>query len=403
VGGTTTDTAVIENGVADICESGATVGGFKTHVKALNIRTEGIGGDSLIQWDKGAFTIGPTRVAPISWLADRSPETAQALDFMQRHLNRYGVSSRNMQILTLLERPNGLSLTPLEEKILALLAQRPMAVDELVHQTGALFAGALGLERLEQNFNIQRCGFTPTDLLHVENRFTRWSRKAALTMGHLLAQICRLDLNEMTANLLARVTEKLTLEILKPQLNGQIDIDTPNPAQCSLCRTLFENMLGGGNRNFTISIKLHLPVIGIGAPIHFFLPPAAAALNAKVVIPDHADVANAVGAITSRIHIRRKIDIISPLPGRYQIVGLAGVKNFSELEEATAHAEARLMEQVRQLARTAGTSETRVDIRQEDRTPSAADGSSIFLGRTLFGQLIGQPDLVLADYQNRAN
>jgi N-methylhydantoinase A/oxoprolinase/acetone carboxylase beta subunit len=403
VGGTTTDTAVIENGVADICESGATVAGFKTHVKAMAIRTEGIGGDSLIQWDKGTFTIGPTRVAPISWLADRYPETAQALDFMQAHLNRYGVSSRNMQILTLLERPNGLSLTPLEEKILTLLAQRPMAVDELVHQTGVLFAGALGLERLEQNFNIQRCGFTPTDLLHVENRFTRWSREAALTMGHLFAQICRMDLNEMTADLLTRVTEKLTLEILKPQLDGQIDIDTEDPAHCTLCRTLFENMLGGGNRKFTITINLHQPVIGIGAPIHFFLPPAAATLNAEIVIPDHADVANAVGAITSRIHIRRKIDIISPLPGRYQIVGLAGIKNFSELEEATAYAEARLMEQVRQLARTAGTSETRVDIRQEDRTPAAADGSSIFLGRTIFAQVTGQPDLVLAAYQNRAN
>jgi len=400
VGGTTTDTAVIENGVAEICESGATVGGFKTHVKAMAIRTEGIGGDSLIQWDKGAFTIGPTRVAPISWLADRSPETAQALDFMQGHLNRYGASSRNMHILALLERPNGLSLTPLEEKILALLAQRPMAVDELVQQTGALFAGALGLERLEQNFNIQRCGFTPTDLLHVENRFTRWNREAALTMGHLLAQICRLDLNEMTANLLTRVTEKLTLEILKPQLDGQAD--TQDPAQSLLCRTLFENMLGGGNRRFTLTIKLHQPVIGIGAPIHFFLPPAAATLNAKVVIPDHADVANAVGAITSRIHIRRKIDIISPVPGRYQIVGLAGIKNFSELEEATAYAAARLKEQMRQLARTAGTSENRVEIRQEDRTPAAADGRSIFLGRTLFAQVTGPPDLVLEEFQRRA-
>ncbi len=401
VGGTTTDTAVIEDGVPDICESGATVGGFKTHVKAMDIRTEGIGGDSLIQWDKGAFTIGPARVAPISWLADRSPETSQALDFMQGHLKRYGASSRNLHILTLLELPNGLSLTPLEEKILELLAQRPMAVDELVHRTGVLFAGALGLERLEQNFNIQRCGFTPTDLLHIENRFTRWSREAALVMGHLLARICRLDLNEMTANLLTRVTEKLTFEILKPQLDVQVD--PRDPAHCPLCRTLFENLLGGGNRKFTVTITLHQPVIGIGAPIHFFLPPAAAILNAKAVIPDHADVANAVGAITSRVLIRRKIDIISPVPGRYQIVGPTGIKNFSELEEATAYAEARLKELVRQLARTAGTSETRVDVRQEDRTPAAADGSSIFLGRTIFAQVTGEPDLVLEAYQNRAN
>ena len=306
-----------------------------------------------------------------------------------------------MQLLTLLAHPIQRGLTPSEEKIVGLLTARPRAIDELVQLTGVHFAGALGLERLEQTFKIQRCGFTPTDLLHIENRFTRWNREAAITMGQMFAQICRRDLHALTADLLTGITEKLTLEILKTQLEEGAD-----PAgfeHSPVGRTLLENLLKGGNSRFTVSVRLHQPVIGIGAPVHFFLPQAAATLGAEAIIPENADVANAIGAITSRIAIRRKIDIITPQPGRYQVVGLAGVKNFSDLAEADAYAEALLVNRVWELAQAAGTSEVRVDIRREDRSPTAADGSNIFLGRTIFGRLIGRPDLVLREYRNRAN
>jgi N-methylhydantoinase A/oxoprolinase/acetone carboxylase beta subunit len=401
MGGTTTDIAVIENGVPEICESGAMVGGFRTHVKAMNIRTEGLGGDSLIQWNKGEFAIGPTRVAPISWLAGRTEGTEQALEKLERNLGRYRVSSRNMQIITLLERPDAKSWQPLQAQILELLAERPRTIDELLQRTGSHFVGALGMERLEQNGIIQRCGLTPTDLLHIENRFCRWNREAALSMGKLLADICGRDLHAMAASLLNAVAEQLTLELLKKQLEREGE--SSDLESGPVCRTLVENMLTGGNHHFTVKINLHQPVIGIGAPIHFFLPQATATLSTKALIPEHADVANAVGAVTSRIFIRRKIDIISPQPDCYQIVGLAGVRNFSDLDEASRYAAAALIERVREIARAAGTSAREVDIRQEDRTPQIADGSNIFLGRTISAQIIGAPDLVLDEFKKRAS
>ena len=79
MGGTTTDTAILAGGSVKICETGSDVGGQRTHVKALDIRTAGLGGDSLITWKEGHFSIGPRRVAPIAWLGSMYSGTKHSL------------------------------------------------------------------------------------------------------------------------------------------------------------------------------------------------------------------------------------------------------------------------------------------------------------------------------------
>ncbi len=401
MGGTTTDTATIKNNIPDICENGATVAGLKTHVKAMKIRTEGIAGDSLIEWRKDRFTIGPERVAPVAWLASHSSGIDEILKFFERNLHRYRTSSRGIQIMTLLQDDDDGSLTPTEKQIIELIAERPRSIDELIEQTGLLYAGALGLESLERRCIIQRCGFTPTDLLHINGWFIRWDREAAKKMGRLFADICHSDLGEMAKQLLKQVGDRLTLELLKTQLDQELDI--AELGQNTIRQSLIKNMLEGGNANFTVQINLHYPVVGIGAPVHFFLPQAAARLSTRAIIPENADVANAVGAITSRVMIRRKIDITFPHPNSYQVVTQAGVKVFNNLEEASSFAEIQLVGQVRGLAAAAGTSASDVDIWHEDRSAKIADGTHIFLGRTIFAQIIGQPNLILNEFKNQAN
>ena len=176
MGGTTTDTAALADGMVSVCATGSKIGGQKTHVKALEIRTVGLGGDSSIQWDKGQFYIGPRRVAPIAWLGATYQDTDRALKFLDMHLDRHTVSTRDMQILALTGSPDNLDLTTHEEKTVTLLKTRPFSIDELIVRTGVLFEKSLKLERLEDNFIIQRCGLTLTDLLHVTNRFDRWQQ-----------------------------------------------------------------------------------------------------------------------------------------------------------------------------------------------------------------------------------
>ena len=399
MGGTTTDTAALAGGMVSVCETGSNIGGHKTHVKALEIRTAGLGGDSLIQWDKGRFYIGPRRVAPIAWLGATYPGTDSALKFLDMHLDRHAVSTRDMQILALTGSPDSLVLTPQEEKILNLLKSRPFSIDELIKRTGVLLENSLKLERLEDSFIIQRCGLTLTDLLHVTDRFDRWSKESAESYCRMFSRLTKMDMADMAEHLLNMGVERLTLELLKKQLDEETDPEALHT--CPVCRTLVKNLLAGGSDQYAVRINLKRPVVGIGAPIHFFLPRAAEALGAEAVLPQDADVANAIGAITSNVVVNRHVRIVPNQEGGFLIEGLAGAGHFQKFDEADAFAREQLARMVRDLARAAGTSSRVVELKTEDQIPTAADGKQIFIGRIIHAKLTGQPDIVTGDNHYR--
>jgi N-methylhydantoinase A/oxoprolinase/acetone carboxylase beta subunit len=395
MGGTTTDTAALADGMVSVCATGSNIGGQKTHVKALEIRTAGLGGDSLIQWDKGRFYIGPRRVAPIAWLGATYPGTDNALKYLDMYLDRHSVSTRDMQILALTGSPDNMTLMPREEKIIALLKSRPFSIDELIKRTGVLFEKSLKLERLEDSFIIQRCGLTLTDLLHVTDRFDRWRKESAESYCRMFSRLTKMDIAEMADHLLDMGVERLTLELLKRQLDEETDPEALHT--CPVCRTLVNNLLSGGNDRYAVSIDLKRPVVGIGAPIHFFLPRAAKALGAEAVLPQDADVANAIGAITSNVVVKRHVRIVPNQEGGFLIEGLVGARHFQNFAEADASAREELARMVRDLAWAAGTSSRVVELKTEDQIPTTADGKQIFMGRNIHAKLTGQPDMVAGD------
>jgi N-methylhydantoinase A/oxoprolinase/acetone carboxylase beta subunit len=393
MGGTTTDTALLTDGAVSVCETGSNVGGHKTHVKALDIRTCGLGGDSLIHWEKGQFMIGPQRVAPIAWLGATRVGAGKAIDYLDLRKDRLRASTRGMQIMALNGSSDGLNLTPLEEQIVALLKERPFSIRELCERTGVLHEWGLHMDRLEDNFMIQRCGLTLTDLLHVTGRFEQWDRSAAEKFCRLFSIIAKMKNVEMTEHLLNMGTDRLTLELLKRQLDEETDpqdLDT-----CPVCQALIQNLFSKGNDQYVVRIELKRPVVGIGAPIHFFLPEAAQTLGAEAVLPQDADVANAIGAITSDVVVQRKADIVPGRGGGFVIRGLVGARQFGNFDEADAFVRRELVGLVREQARAAGTRSRAVTLKTVDQIPNAADGNPIFIARTVFAKLKGRPDLVV--------
>jgi hypothetical protein len=215
----------------------------------------------------------------------------------------------------------------------------------------------------------------------------------------LISRLTKVDIADMAQLLLKMGIERLTLELLKRQLDEETDPEGLH--DCPVCQTLIRNLLAGGADQYAVRIDLKRPVVGIGAPIHFFLPRAAEALGAEAILPQDADVANAIGAITSNVVVKRHVRIIPNQDGGFLIEGLAGAKHFPKFEEADTFAREEVARLVRKLARAAGTSSRVVELRTEDQIPTTADGKEIFMGRIIRAKLTGRPDLVAGNDHQR--
>jgi len=70
IGGTTTDIALVEEGIPRLTQEGAVVGGWFTRVHSAEINTYGLGGDSQIQMTKDRkLLVGPRRAIPLCYVA----------------------------------------------------------------------------------------------------------------------------------------------------------------------------------------------------------------------------------------------------------------------------------------------------------------------------------------------
>ncbi len=388
IGGTTTDTGVIEGGLVRTCERGASVGGWRTHVKALDMRTRGLGGDSAVAWHNGRLHVGPRRVAPLAWLGTVQPAATAALSWIAGHLDHFGGSTLAMPVLAATGRQPPFEPTDSERAILEALSIRPASLHELAHRLESVSWEFLPLGRLEEEHVVQRCGLTPTDLLHVTGELSLWDAEASRRAAEWVCRLAGLEPAALARRVVDHVARTLATEVLAARLaatadNGEAEVPEG---------PLVANWLTGGEDALRVRVQLGRPLIGIGAPVRFFLPPAAERLETRAVIPPDAEVANAVGAITSSVSVRRQVTISPTESGQYAVQGVAGAPTFARLAAAHQYAVERLVAGVREDARRAGTSDGRVEVAVHDRMAAAADGTEIFLGRVLEGRLTGRPD-----------
>ncbi len=389
MGGTTTDTAVIKAGQVRICDEGASVGTHRTHVKSLDMRTLGLGGDSHITCRFGELRVGPRRVAPLCWLAARSDSWREAVEWLDLHVDRRDTSSGGMDMMVLNPQEKLSSMDETEARIVKELRLGPRSLDELARRIDASAWQFLPLERLEESHVIQRCGLTPTDVLHATGQLSLWNADAARRVCAIYGRLLDLSTEAFCERVLAQVIHHLAHELLSMQLADEMNTDDLERSPAA--RALLNRLLSGGGEGYTLDLKLHRPIVGIGAPVHLFLAPAAKMLGTTAVVPEHADVANAVGAITSSVCVHQRVEICADDSGGYAINGLEGTPTYGDLEEATRVAAEELRRRVLRLARQAGTDETAVDIHLRNRHAAIADGSDLFISRWVEARLTGRP------------
>ena len=83
IGGTTTDLALILDGVPLISSKGARVGSHLTHIRAFAVKSVALGGDSRIRAEGQNVTLGPDRAGPAFCLGGPQPTPTDAMKLLK--------------------------------------------------------------------------------------------------------------------------------------------------------------------------------------------------------------------------------------------------------------------------------------------------------------------------------
>jgi N-methylhydantoinase A/oxoprolinase/acetone carboxylase beta subunit len=143
-----------------------------------------------------------------------------------------------------------------------------------------------------------------------------------------------------------------------------------------------------------VKLTLRRPLVGIGAPAAIYYPEIAARLGTRHLVPRHAEVCNAVGAVAGGVSQRAQILITSPQEGIFRLHAADGLEDFRDLTAAYARAETLVKAQASQLAEEAGAAEIRVDFSREEKVAPLAAGKEIFVEAKVTARAYGRPRLV---------
>lgn len=398
IGGTTTDIAILDGGRPRIDPQGATVGGHRTMVDAVAMRTFGLGGDSEVSFEDGALRpelrLGPRRLAPLSLLAHQfgAPVVGE-LERQMRAIHPVRNEGR-FAMRTGAPGRQAAGLSRSEAELFERLTDAPQALDLLLRATAELAT----LNRLAARGLALISGFTPSDAQHVLGRFAHWDRDAARMGATLFARRkdgagnpLAVDAEALAERVVDRLVRLSAERVLETAL-CEDGLDGAALATSALARRALERS-GGIAR---LSLTLDRPLIALGAGAGSCYPQAGRLLATETIVPEHADVANAVGAVVGQVRVSVTVEIAQPAEGRFEITGLTDATGRAFADEDTALAEAELLcrAAAARMAREAGAAEVGVTATRDVRT-ATIEGRAQFVSASVTAVASGRPATII--------
>ena len=387
MGGTTTDLGVLINGRPRVAPDGAELGGWRTMVRAIDVRTIGLGGDSeVLLGPQGKLSVSPQRIMPVALLGQRFPEVLAMLEADLADVD--GGNSMQGRFVLLpfgarADAPTG-ELSPREREVLLQVSDRPQALRKLAHSLSVQRA----ISSLRRKGLIQLSGFTPSDAAHVLGLQANWSREAAYLAGQLGAR-----LREMKFPTPER-TEQFAHDVWNEtvRLTGRAILDTALGVKLSDQQLIDAVCSGNAQLGLaTLSIKPSLPVVAVGGPVKVYYPEVARRLGCEIVFPEHCDVANAVGAAIGVVAQTVVVRVAGDGSGLFVLHSTVGTQQFSDPAEALRRATEMAREAARAavLAMGAQAPEVKLSL-QKTMLPNASSDTGL-LEALITAEAIGRP------------
>ena len=368
IGGTTSDISIVHNNRPNRTD-GIFIGGWKTQVSGVFIDTIALGGDTVVRYTKNSrLELGTRKVTPLCIAAVRWPVVKQKLAY---YLEKSGIDFHSRyELFYLLRNPGDMSrFSDPEQRFIELLREGPIQLfDERMDILG------LKTERLEDEGIVMRCGLTPTDAMHLKGDFDEFDTEASRLGALCLLKSYYADaygVGDVKGDVeIAKLADDI-YDLAQYRLYKQVisafsqDRFWPNSA-CSLdeqmetiVRSSWESRHAETGFAFNVKFESEAMLVGVGAPTHVFLGEVAQALDAPFNVPEHAGVANAIGAAASRVSVDEQVRV-TPLRGSdgviqgYQVRGRGKTQVLELLPDALAAAREQAREQAFAEARRRG-------------------------------------------------
>ncbi len=392
IGGTTTDVCLLKDGLPAIDPMGARVGPFRTMVEAVAMRTTGLGGDSEVHQEDGLATrlrLGPRRLVPVSLAARDWPGLVH--DALDTWLSQDATGDMDGRFALSMWRgtaPAGLSAR--EAGVVERLENGPVRLADAVRTRLDMPA----MMRLVQRGLVMIAGVTPSDAAHVLGRLDSWDGSAALKAVTLFARR-RNGRGDRIADgprpLAQEIIDQLTRQTVDCLLESAFAEEAWADAPEVLARhPLLRAGLAGHSGILRLRAELALPVIGLGASAPSYYGAVGEALNARTILPEHAGVANAIGAVVGQSSVHAEGSVSSPGPGLFVAHLAEGPARFTEKEQALDALRAALDTEARAKAQAAGMQDMRIT-ESCDLSEVEIEGQPMFIEARLRIQVSGRP------------
>ena len=391
IGGTTTDVALLRGGLPEIDPEGARVGGFRTMVEAVAMRTTGLGGDSEVHLQTtgltGGLRLGPRRMIPVSLLAVEHGQMVHAT--LDRALTAEAVGEFDGRFVVPMQGQTG-GLSAREATVLARIT-KPMPVAAALSSRLEVAA----LERLVARGLVMLSGVTPSDASHVLGRLDVWDGMAAEKALRLQARRRGGTGDRFApdaATLAARIVDQLTDQTVDCLLEAAFDED-PGIVGDGAALARHELTRAGLARHrgvVEVTLRLGVPVIGLGASAPSYYGAVGDRLGCEMILPEHAGVANAIGAVVGQVAQRAQGLVSSPGEGRFTAHLAAGLQTFANRDAALAAMEAAVVAEAGARARAAGAEDLRITVTRDIRE-AEVEGQKMFIEAMVSATASGRP------------
>ncbi len=394
IGGTTTDVALIRDGKPAIDPQGARVGGFRTMVEAVSMRTHGLGGDSQVhvvtEGLRGGVFLGPRRVLPVSLLAAEAPDVVHAT--LDEQLRATTAGEHDTRFARRVSGVNADGLGTREVALLDRLKNDVLPLSSLLRTR--MEHGSLN--RLVARGIVQVSGVTPSDASHVLGGLDSWDAEAAQKALKLFARK-RVGSGEQLADtpealakmIVDQLTEQTSLTLLETAF-AEEDIPFPLPPQDLARHVLTQRGLAQHRGLMSLDASLNVEVVGLGASAPNYYPAVGDRLHSRMVLPKHAGVANAIGAVVGRVTLRRAGTVTSPSEGMYRVHLEDGPQDFSDPDSALNLLEGLLRAEAEKSVREAGAEDIRIVVDRDIRT-AYVEAKDVFVEALITVEASGRP------------